>query len=383
MPGMPATAIRNRRDLARHLQDQMTAARLPWPPPEAEEESPGRTHVKTYLVEAHAHDAPSADPKALLADIAVRVGAQVSDTDDADLAVVRQGDNEYWIDISDRRFWRLHTIAPVKVSDPLRDALVEATPWVDRVWLPPSLLESLPQETGSDMLTFSLVHDRRPLTAEGSSALDANFYVSMRLWATRAAETLKKLRTAEVFPHGTSVRSVQLRIDAEDAEGEFCVAEYFNHGKVTATGTSFDQHNRVLLFVIGAYRRLVEGIEERYGMGYEGDPPRLVGDPIVIEMQWTVQDLQFAVQRIFANVDPFRLWGQPEKVADGHYRARAVDLHIGCTLTLDITRDRVVVQLPRGTCGNTVLRFLSNLEYHVNSEAGEAFFARLGGPGTR
>jgi hypothetical protein len=117
----------------------------------------------------------------------------------------------------------------------------------------------------------------------------------------------------------------------------------------------------------------VERIENRYAIGLSGDDSgcsQLIGDPLVIEMDWTMPDIEHIVGRIFSSAEPFRLWGVPERIAENHYRARAVDLHVGSTLTFDITDKHIVIQLRGGTCGNTVVRFLGGLHYHVNSDVG-------------
>jgi hypothetical protein len=61
----------------------------------------------------------------------------------------------------------------------------------------------------------------------------------------------------------------------------------------------------------------------------------------------------------------------PERLGPDHFRARAVDLHFGGVLSFDITRRNVVIQLSRGVCGNTVVRFLNNLRFHVNADAAD------------
>lgn len=364
--------VRNRRDLARHLQDQMVAARMTWSPTtEAEEERRARTSVKTYLVEAHRLAAEKTSVAELLRQIALPLGVVVGDTDEEDLFQLRAGEHEFWCDTSIERYWRLHTAAGVDRADALHRQLVSVTPLLDNVWLPPSYLELLADRTNSTMQTFSLNHDRRPLTTDlDDQDLD---FVALRLWASQAARTLRRLRDAKLFPHGISLRSVKLRAGDVEPDGDFCIAEYFHNGKVTASGTSFDEHNRVLLHVLRDYGRMVERIENRYAIGLRCDEQGcsyVMGDPIVIEMAWTMPDIEHVVGRIFSAAEPFRLWGVPERIADRHYRARAVDLHVGSTLTFDITDKHIVIQLRDGTCGNTIVRFLGGLHYHVNSDVG-------------
>ncbi len=373
---MDPAAVQTRRDLARFLQAQMLAARSPWPPPYRADEGDvdldavGRTSVKTYLLEAHACDAPTQDPLKFLQDVGAKLGLSVDETKDRDLLRLHSDGQDFWCDTSMGRFWRLHTTVAVDKADKLRDGLVAASPWLDNVWLPPSLLEQLPERTETELETFSLSHDRTQLHTREEPPMDFD-YVSMRVWASRAAETLAKLRKAEVFPHGVSIRSVKVRADADDP-GEFCVSEYFHSGKVTVTGNSFDMHTSLVVHVVRLYRALVEKIENEFALGYEADAVRLTGNPVVVPVEWTLRDLEYAVSRMFASVEPFRLWGLPEKVADEHYRARAVDLHVGQTLTIDITRRHIVIQLPKGTCGNTVIRLLAALQFHVNSDTGKA-----------
>ena len=355
----------------------MIAARSAWPPSEDEDQDRGKTSVKSYLLEAHPRDACGQGAGDLLSDIGGQIGIQVRPTDDEDLFRLTKEDAEFWCDTSLGRFWRLHTVAPVqRNADPLHQILVRTSPFLDNVWLPPRYLEELPRRTDSLMQTFSLSHDRRPMHQEGVEG-EGFDYVTLRLWASRAAENLKKLRDVDLWPHGVSIRSVRIRSGDLRPDGDFCVAEYFHSGKVTANGTSFDVHNRILVQVLRDYQALVEDIEARFAIGFERHSPttgHLTGQPIVIPMKWTILDLERAVGRMFSSTEPFRLWGLPEKLGDDRFRVRAVDLHVGSTLTFDISRDHVVVILPRGTCGNTIVRFLGGLHYHVDADAGTGLF---------
>jgi len=373
--------VRNRRDLARHLQAQMVAARTAWPGAGEEEgaEPQGRYSVKSYLIEAHHPPTDRSTPE-LLREVAAPLGASVVETDEPDLFSLQEGEIEFWCDTSFDRYWRLHTVAQVDRADRFRDQLVGATPYLDNVWLPPTYLEGLPSRTGGVMQTFSLSHDRRLLHDSRTEAADFDS-VSMRLWASAAATLLQKMRHYHLLPHGVSIRSVKLRSGADEPDADFCVAEYFHDGKVTVNGTSFDEHNRVLLGVLRDYGEMVARFERTYAIGWaeEDGCAHLAGQPITIEMEWTVSDLEYAVRRMFSATEPFRLWGLPQRVGPDHYRARAVDLHVGRTLTFDITRRHIIIRLPRGTCGNTIVRFLGSLHYHVNADAGTTL---LGGNGS-
>jgi len=375
--------IENRRDLARHLQAQMEASRYSVAH-ELDDEAEGKNSVKTYLLEAHTVEKAGDDPVEILSQLGKTLGFQTAATGDQDLVTLRDGDHDFWCDTSLKRYWRLHAMAPVKLADKLTDRLVSGTTRLDRVWLAPNYLENLSKVLGGRLQTFSLRHDRRKMRADEDEYNELDF-VSMRLWSSRAHETLGKLRKAAVFPHGMSVRSVQVRREIDDHPSEYAVAEFFQDGKVTASGTSFDLHSDSLLLILTDYRKVVTAIEDRFGIGVEPHGPRgkgatLTGEPFTIEIKWTTPSLEYTVGKIFSSVEPFRLWGIPQKVGPDHFRARAVDLHVGAMLTFDITPKHVVIQLPRGACGNTIVRFLSALQYHLNSDVADDLYTSGVGP---
>lgn len=330
-----------------------------------EEEDARRTMLKSYLLEAHAPSEPE-EIADRLSTAGAPLGIRAERTRDPELFRLVGEEGELWCDTSFGRFWRLHTTALVRNADRIRDQLVASTTWLDNVWLSPTYLERFPEDVGARTLTFSLNHDRRGLYREGEYYSESDF-VSMRLWSASARETLHKLRSSDVLPRAVSLRSVRLRSDADD--GDHCVAEYFHNGKVTASGTSFDEHNRLLVRALSDYASTITTIEAEYGIGRsEGAGGHLRGKPIVLDVQWAVPDLAYAVSKMFSSGGPFRLWGLPSEVAPGHYRVHAADLHFGGVLVFDITSETVVIQLPATVCGNTIARFLSNLRFHVNSD---------------
>lgn len=226
-----AATIETRRDLARYLQDQMVASRRNWLATEDDEEELGRTMVKTYLVEAHCERCD----EDTLGRLGRAVGFQVVASKDPHLFRFQAPDVEFWCDTSIGRFWRMYTVAPVKAADPVHDQLVASATWLDKVWLPPDYLERLAGLVGARLLTFSLNHDCRPLNRGDGPTTETDF-VTMRLWASNAQQQLTKLRDAQIFPHGISLRSVRLRAGSDEPDGDFCVAEYFHYGKSPPAG---------------------------------------------------------------------------------------------------------------------------------------------------
>ena len=62
----------------------------------------------------------------------------------------------------------------------------------------------------------------------------------------------------------------------------------------------------------------------------------------------------------------FRLWGNPIHVGPSHIHVYGVDRHLWQPVYLEFTRRHVVAVLPKGTCGNTVHRLVTNVQRFVD-----------------
>ena len=51
---------------------------------------------------------------------------------------------------------------------------------------------------------------------------------------------------------------------------------------------------------------------------------------------------------------------------DMQYSVPAVDLHDGSVINFEITPEAMRIYLSRGSCGNTVMRLLANMQIHYD-----------------
>lgn len=343
--------IRSRRDLALLLEKQMTAASTRAGAPSIEEDIEQRTALKTYLLEAHGR--MRSDPLAALRDYGASLGITVEATPEPDLFALTQGELQLWIDTGDRRVCRLYSVGPAKDTDRVHLMLVSGSGLLECVWLPPRSLEQLARGAEAKMVLFSLRHDRRALRrTPDEHGIDS---VTLRFWGPRARQTLDKLRHSDVLPGATSVFSVRVRLGDDE---RYCLAEVFHSGKVTAVGTSFAEHEKVLKALVD------EHVERTTALEQAQRTPRRIEVPV----QWTVDDLGFAVGRMFSGAEPFRMWGVPEAQGDDSWRVRACDLDVGRTASFIVHRRGVSLELNARTPASTTVRFLSALQYHVNAD---------------
>ncbi len=63
---------------------------------------------------------------------------------------------------------------------------------------------------------------------------------------------------------------------------------------------------------------------------------------------------------------PFRLWGNPIVMGPGKVHVYGMDLHLWQQLYMELTPHYFLFVLPKGTCGNTVHRLMTNLQRYVD-----------------
>ena len=342
--------IRTRADLAMLLERHMAQSSVRGGQAPNDDEIEGRTALKTYLLEAHGRMLK--EPRAALGEVAGALGLQVAATGESALVELRAGDTVLWLDSTSPRFPRLYTVSPAKDTDRVAASLVAATGLVEPIWLPPRALEALARSTGTTMVLFSLRHDRRPLRrTPDRDGIDS---VTLRLWGPRARETLDKLRHSEVLPAATSVYSVRLR-GGDDQR--YCLAEVFHNGKITAIGNSFQEHERVMRSILDAHAGWSERLEQVR-----------TSRRVFIPVGWTVDDLGYAVGKMFGGGEPFRLWGLPEQLPPDAFRVRAIDSDVGRSAVFTVSQHGISVELSPRTPASVLVRFVSNLQYHVNAD---------------
>lgn len=343
-------AIRTRADLALLLERHMAQSSARSGQTQQDEEIEGRTALKTYLLEAHGR--MRSEPRATLGEVAGALGLQVRPSAEPELLELRLGETVLWLDSTQPRFPRLYTVSPAKDTDRVAFSLVAATGMMEPIWLPPRTLESLARVTSTTMVLFSLRHDRRPLRrTPDKDGIDS---VTLRLWGPRARETLDKLRKSEVLPSATSVYSVRLRGGDDERH---CLAEIFHNGKITAVGNSFQEHERMLRCILDTHITSAEQLEQIRS-----------SRRLFIPVSWTIDDLGFAMGKIFGGAEPFRLWGLPELLPPDAFRVRAVDLDVGRSATFTLSNKGISIELGPNTPASVLVRFVSNLQYHVNAD---------------
>jgi hypothetical protein len=327
--------------------------------------------LKSFLIEAHPaiDKTPNHDEvSSFLRKLAEETHCQVMESDDETLFNVLHGRDIYYLDVSDTRFWIMHTLALSIRADKLRNNFIRVSPFLDNAWIPSQMLEKM---TSLGLFKgFGAVHDETPFIKEGTEETEVET-MHLRLWGGSAASVLEALRKSGVFPHSLALSSVRLKYWLPRIEDEGVIENFTFDGKVTALGKSFTSHINLVARLYEDYAQTVRGIENTLSIRFEAgdDAPTLEGHPIIISMTRELRNIPDFVKRIFSSALPFRLWGVTEMENDEFARVYAVDLHMGHKLMFEIARDFMRIYLPPSTCANTIARFYANIQHYYDSGA--------------
>jgi len=167
----------------------------------------------------------------------------------------------------------------------------------------------------------------------------------------------------------------QLRFPSSVGKGghDFC-----DNGKVTNRSDSFRDHRSHILYVTRIYEKMLGETEERVWSGSEvstGLPnefQRILGVPLVARFS---EPLTQAVFEYWLNStfrrpqNRFRLWGHPITLGPTKAHVYGLDKHLWRPLFLEITAQGCTAVVPRGTCGNTVHRLVTNIQRYLDPAA--------------
>lgn len=356
------------RDLAEHLAGREGAGLLP---------RSEQARLKTHIVEAHGTQTLAEVRERLEAALGLDDGA-VQATDDPSLFVLtmtvrnEQGAEQagFWVDTANPRFWLLHAKTKADATRQALRRLVANNPRLDVAWLPRHQLRRLQHRfrpfgfrlgfderlfyKGRDVAeleepTHKLAVEHAGVGAEGMYELfEANDL-------TRRAMAVAEVSFWERGSAGTQLMRVS------------------RDGRLLSQGQSLDSHLGAAHLMLGDYERFVQGLEQRFALRFSeaqnGDVV-IEGRPLGLG---AAKPEGFAfkqlVERLVSGVEPFRLLGSVDwREADLAW-VEAVDLHTATAVRMDLTPDWLRMYLGAGLCGNTLARFVTNLQRSYNADA--------------
>jgi hypothetical protein len=330
--------------------------------------------VKTYILEWTDHSVGTSNLRSALAGLFTTAPsssfsafrAAFADSDRLLHVTARHNSRRVsaYVDFTDQRFLRLHSTTKSDLLDDLVLGWTSQLPELDHAWLDDGFLDEC--ASLGDFRALGVEFNNGPLTArheDGDAEVSSD---SIRLRQSgRPKAMLELLRGSATFNEQSSLAMVRLRYPRRIAE-QHVTTEVRYDGRISGRGNSFIRHSEITDQIIQRYRAKVLNVESRFSMSAKavGSGYALTGSPVKISLTPMVPDLALFCRRLFSGINPFRLSGVPRKLATDHYAVHAVDLHTAQTLRFEIRPHAIWAFLPAGTCGNTLLRLITNLKRH-------------------
>ncbi len=284
----------------------------------------------------------------------------------------------------DTRFPVLHSLQLSDKLDGLVNRAVRHSAWLDRVWLSAGFFDGLWEWTKATAHPHRLA--KLKIDFEGKfeepTAHDDIEDAAEDEYATEVVETrrstfeiadrvgeLDKVLTNLRDVHSPAFSTVRLNIPSADRGGH----AVWHNGKVTNASTSFAEHLKVVRHVTSTYSTMTKALEDRVWYGESEEYGGLAGQPVMLQFGARLPRETFHTwaEKTFNNKrNAFRLGGRP--MWSGSDRSRlhvyGIDRHVWQPITLEATRDHLLVVLPRGTCGNTVNRLITNVQRQLSPD---------------
>ena len=270
----------------------------------------------------------------------------------------------FFLDISDKRFWTLHTNALSEDTGKVTSQLVRADKYeFDRTWFASNMLREISHMQGNHSMGFKL--DYQDLfTKEDFDIPIEEFQININ--GTSSDKALVAIQKEQTLQNTLAFSRVRI---LRGSRPTFARDDFTFQGQfVVKGGTSIDDHISLVESAKKQYREKMEEIENfSIGVKTVEDRTLVEGKAFDFEFRRSIEDMNVFLERILSS--KFRLWGLKTKLSDNQYQILAVDLHTGDPFDLEISKNLMRVYLPRGSCGNVVLRLLVNLQHFFDSNA--------------
>ncbi|MGH3442327.1 MAG: hypothetical protein ACRDUY_09865 [Nitriliruptorales bacterium] len=349
--------------------------------PVVEELQEGRSTrklVKTYMLETVGSTTAMPDLEAIVPD-RIRL-ARVDDS------LYRVHDAEHaggivgLIETIDDRHPVFYTTLGSTDSEKWVHQVLDRSPWLDRLWLSSPILFELWQYVQRTTPSHRYVrlgfeheawYEAADEGEEGSETDSDDDAASVRVEHRRSRVHLTERLAVleEKLPELTALYDplhslVQVQVPSGGRGGHLL---YYD-GKATNRSESFAEHRGTVELVLKLYRAVTERAEERLWIHTdtaEDEGFTVEGAPILIEFGTPLSQATFdrfvelGLQR---RTSKFRLGGFVKRRGPTKVHLTGIDRHLLQPFLMEATSRHLLAVLPRGTCGNSIHRLVTNVQ---------------------
>ena len=146
--------------------------------------------------------------------------------------------------------------------------------------------------------------------------------------------------------------------------------ELFQNGQLTNRADNFEDHRNTARYLYRIYKSVLETTEDHAWGEPQANNNKIVGwrgVPLIVNFDepLTQPTFDFWISRAFRKNGLFKLWGEPLRLGPTKVHVYGADRHLWQPINMEFTERGIVAILPRGTCGNTFHRLVTNIQRYV------------------
>ncbi|BAD84782.1 hypothetical protein, conserved [Thermococcus kodakarensis KOD1] len=276
----------------------------------------------------------------------------------------------FFLDAKDSRFWRVFTLDKAQDVDSAYNKFVsQIKSRLDKLWLSNKLLKKFMHISFKDVYlrSISIKHDETAFSTEEEKKENKVSKLRIDGSGELVKDLLEIVEEHEKFRYMTRLTKIGIKLVEKEYPDKFVLEDLYYWGKFTAKGTSFDEHLEFIDSVVHTYRNNLKYIEDSLIDYSSWDWEKKI--PLVYEFKKEISDLDLFAKAITTPKEPFRIWGFAKQVEKDMYIIVGTDLHNGDNFSLEVTPWWARLYLPKGSCGNTALRLLANIQQTYDAKA--------------
>lgn len=289
-----------------------------------------------------------------------------------------------------RRYLALYTLLSADKSDGLVRRAVASNPMLDHLWLSSQsfgVLWDYIRSANSGKRYGKITFEHESLFEsddddEASESFDDERRAS-RFTMVDRLEVIQRQMEPLRKTYAPLASITHMRIPASSGGGH----DLYYDGKVTNRSSSFLNHRASLLNVVDMYSEMTAMVEDELwmsGSSAAGGSFTLHGSVAELVFQQPLSEATFKrwIMNLFNNRrNRFRISGFHTWLSDKKVHANAIDQHLWQPIILELTPTRIIAVLPKGTCGNSINRLITNVQRFVDPNVrafiGEKEYSKL------
>ena len=336
--------------------------------PPKDDEGAGRMRsLKSYIIESD-----GAIPREFTTK---RMCFEVSNTGLEKIKILKCTDDEskktseMFLDIHDKRFLILHTNELSETMSKITDEIISySRHGFDCTWFHSMFLKQLTKKDGNIYKGFRTKYTDEYIDDDNGSIRDSRD-LELSVSGSWLDELQNLIEGSHTIKNHIAYNRVRImRGNNKSLESSIQDEIHYDGYFSVKGGRSVQNHLHLIDMAREDYAQIIKEIEDdRFGLVEINDRTLVEGKPFVFEFPTKIDDLESLLAILFNSRKPFRMWGIKTQIKEDYFRVMAVDLHTGSPMDFEIASDMIRVYLPKDSCGNTILRLLTNLQTHIIS----------------